>query len=350
MSFFFRISLLLGVLISFAGCTQKISQPTQDQAQVSDFRYLDLKEARQIIIQDEAEGFFDLIEIIDMQIQLKDVLIVDGLDERTVYHEAYKSQIATEVMEFTDAEKAWIDPIMNEALELSAKLSPGLPNKEVLLLKMNGNHYGNGVYYTRENAILIPQNVIAEGYRNTTDFLQVMLHEIFHIYSRYHPNKKKELYQLIGFQPADPFEFPSELKEQKLLNPDGIDVRYMISLEDKEGRTLKAVPVIYTTADQFDESVPDFFSYLNFDFFELIDGSEGKTLKVTDPLGSTINLREVTGFWEQVSRNSNYIIHPDELMADNFAILALSKKDPKILDGLEPKGLDILLKIEETIK
>ena len=57
-----------------------------------------------------------------------------------------------------------------------------------------------------------------------------------------------------------------------------------------------------------------------------------------------VEVKQVTGFYEQVGRNTQYIIHPEEILADNFADLVLQDRpvpSPEILkkmqDVLTPK-------------
>ena len=61
-----------------------------------------------------------------------------------------------------------------------------------------------------------------------------MLHEIFHIYSRYNPQKRDRLYELIGFKNiGDPtrLKMTAPLKDRILLNPDGVNYAYAIELK-----------------------------------------------------------------------------------------------------------------------
>jgi hypothetical protein len=46
----------------------------------------------------------------------------------------------------------------------------------------------------------------------------------------------------------------------------------------------------------------------------------------------------VEGFFEQIGRNTNYIIHPEETLANNFVHLMTGKQDlknPEILEKIE---------------
>lgn len=47
--------------------------------------------------------------------------------------------------------------------------------------------------------------------------------------------------------------------------------------------------------------------------------------------------QQISGFFEQVGRNTNYIIHPEEILAENFALLIMDKRDvpsPEILEKM----------------
>ena len=54
-------------------------------------------------------------------------------------------------------------------------------------------------------------------------------------------------------------------------------------------------------------------------------------------------------FFDQIKYNTQYIIHPDEILADNFMILAMSKKDPASINDLDEAGKELLRKIENAL-
>jgi hypothetical protein len=50
-----------------------------------------------------------------------------------------------------------------------------------------------------------------------------------------------------------------------------------------------------------------------------------------------INPREEQAFLDKIGKNTNYIIHPDEIMADNFVRLVMADKDvptPQIIEQM----------------
>lgn len=54
-----------------------------------------------------------------------------------------------------------------------------------------------------------------------------------------------------------------------------------------------------------------------------------------------VGMERVSGFMEQVGRNTDYIIHPEEILADNFALL--------VLNGHDVASPEILRKIRELL-
>ena len=78
---------------------------------------------------------------------------------------------------------------------------------------------------------------------------------------------------------------------------------------------------------------------------------DGKILTEED--GSpALNMEEVENFFEQIGKNTNYIIHPDEVLADNFIFLSMWRAGEKTLTELDIKtaaGKQLLLDIEQIL-
>ena len=80
----------------------------------------------------------------------------------------------------------------------------------------------------------------------------------------------------------------------------------------------------------------EFFEYLQLRFL-VVEKDTGSGNFMAAPAGSSPRLvgeQHVSGFMEQVGRNTNYIIHPEEILAENFALLVLKENNvasPEIL-------------------
>src|SRR4030095_244472 len=99
-----------------------------------------------------------------------------------------------------------------------------------------------------------------------------------------------------------------------------------------KGEDRWAVPILYSSSERYDEGKGgDFFDYLRFELLLLDDQSSGANGSPShdskNPTSVPVN--RVAGFFEKVGRNTSYIIHPEEILAENFTILILgSNKTP----------------------
>jgi len=178
------------------------------------------------------------------------------------------------------------------------------------------------------------------------------VYPIFHIYSRLNPEKQKALYALIGFQSIGDSQYlniESPLKERILTNPDGPNFAYAIDLKSKD-RTVKVIPIISSTLPAYTDQKKAFFDYLYFDLFEVIQTEKGNWDVISDPDGKAIVPDDaMVSFFDQIKYNTQYIIHPDEILADNFMILALYKKYPERYPSLNEEGLALLDQIKSIL-
>ena len=312
--------------------------------------FLDSTTAAKIILEDDIDHFFEKITIVDMAIQTKKAY-PETISRKEVLKD-YKAYLQKDVSYFTKQEKDFVSDVFREAYELSKQISPAIFPPEIQLIKTNGTHYGNSVYYTRENCIIIPQDVLTKP--NHNNFLDVMLHEVFHIYSRYHPEKRAALYALIGFEDigdTNDLVISEKLAKRILLNPDGIDFAQKIDLNIKNGQTISAIPIVSSNQDNFTPYQPSFFNYLDFQLYQIEQMDNGNYEVITKSDGSSsLNLTDLPDFFRQIRDNTQYIIHPDEILADNFQILVISKKKPTILDKLSKSGKTLIELVEEVLE
>ena len=244
---------ILGLLIvaAFVTCrtapqAAEVKFPTGEQVIL-----LDSAAASVAISTDTKDNYFELVNLSEMSIQMKKP-IVKG-ETRETRLPAYIAFLRGDVEDFTPKEAKFAQENMQWAYEQIAKLGSGIMPPRIRLIKTKGNHYGDGVYYTREDDIIIPANELKTA--DEAAFRQTMLHEIFHIYSRYHPEKRLALYGLIGFKPIPPkFKMPDELSRRVLYNPDGVTMNWAISLKLKNGMTIQAIPAIYATNEGYTPS------------------------------------------------------------------------------------------------
>jgi hypothetical protein len=204
------------------------------------------------------------------------------------------------------------------------------------MIKTTGAEEGNAAY-TRGTAVIIPREELAKAQKNLASMI---CHELFHILSRQSAELREELYGIIGFTPCDDLEFPKELATRKITNPDAPRNNHFIRLEI-EGKKCPAIPVLLSREETYDEARGgEFFEYLDFKFLlvELKSGSKRPEPIYENSAPRLAGPEDVSGFLEQVGKNTQYLIHPEEILADNFALLVLGKKEvqsPEILQKMK---------------
>ena len=139
------------------------------------------------------------------------------------------------------------------------------------------------------------------------------------------------------------------LKERILINPDGVNLGQVIDLQTADAR-ISAIPVITSNETELKEGKSSFFSYLKFDLFQVIKGKGGIKVLSNDDGTSTLKLEEMRDFFRKIGDNTDYIIHPDEILADNFMFLTLSQKDEKSIAHLTKEGKILLKSIERILR
>jgi hypothetical protein len=341
-----QIVLVLGVL-TFAVSACRSDKKTTEiiLSGTQKVLLLDSLFASNAIVKDDIEKFFDKIQPVDMMIQMQRPY--DSAVKREVILSDYMAFIQHDVENFTAKESAFLAKVISDAYTLSNAVSTKIFPDEIKLIKTKGKHYGDDTYYTRENLIIIPKAALENP--NYEEFLRVMLHEIAHIYTRLHPSVKAELYATIGFKRiAQQLDINDSLRQRILMNPDGIDENWATTLTLDGGKEAFAVPIIYANETSLKKEKKDFFQYLGWNYYEITPSVSGNNLAV-QTIGnmqkstlSTVGINELF----KAKFNTDYIIHPDEIIADNFAIVLLSRKNPKILLPLTEDGR----KLVETLK
>jgi hypothetical protein len=205
----------------------------------------------------------------------------------------------------------------------------------VQFIKTTGAEEGNAAY-TRATAIVLPKSELAKSQK---DLQKVICHELFHILSRQNPELREKLYDIIGFTKCNEIKLPPELERRKITNPDAPRNDHFIRLKI-DGHESLAVPILLSSVETYDvKRGGEFFAYLQFQFLVVERTSSSQNFKAVFDGSSPrlVGMQHVSGFMEQVGRNTDYIIHPEEILADNFALLVLNEGNvasPEILQKM----------------
>lgn len=209
--------------------------------------------------------------------------------------------------------------------------------KTVLLVQVSGKEEANAAY-TRGTAIMLPKPRIQKMKPDALD--RLLLHELFHVLSRNAPELRRDLYRIIGFHVCDPMALPPAMADLKLTNPDAPLIDCRIELTD-DGEACWAAPILYSSSATYDAvKKPPLFQYLTFRLMKLEehDGRWRPLLKVDEPI--LIDPAQSKSFADQIGQNTKYIIHPDEVLADNFVFLVMQTEklpSPEIIERMSER-------------
>jgi hypothetical protein len=241
--------------------------------------------------------------------------------------------VRQQVLPWTPGEMTHVREAVALARNRLREYSLPLP-KTILLIKTSGKEEG-GAAYCRQAAIILPQRMLA---MQTPRMERLLIHELFHVLSNQNPQLRKSLYASIGFRPCNPISLPAALRDLQITNPDGPGVDTFITLES-EGGQLHAAPVLFARKAYSESEGGAFFDYMQFRLM-LIQFQDGRWIPLLDPSSrpQLLEPRTTPSYLERIGGNTGYIIHPDEILAENFVHLMLQTKNlksPQVVEGVK---------------
>ena len=255
--------------------------------------------------------------------------------DQDVSEEDYLEFVGKNVLAWNDSEKKKITSALQGIQTELEVLSLPLPNK-VFMIKTTGNEEGRAAY-TRANAIVLPKSDLTAP---IAKIRHMICHELFHIMSGENLDLREKLYAAIGFVKCNEVAFPLDLKPRKLTNPDAPMNDHYIRVQ-VAGKEHLGIPILFSAAEKYDvKRGGEFFSYAKFQMLlvEWDDGSSTVKPIYDSQKPKLVDMQQVSGFFEQVGKNTQYIIHPEEILADNFALLVLGESNlpsPEIIKKLK---------------
>lgn len=203
--------------------------------------------------------------------------------------------LGQQALDWTDEEVNVVKEELRAVRRQFSRLGLKLPLPEIInFVKTNGLDEC-GAPYTRGTSIILPIDTIERmSLRN------LLVHELFHIFSRYRPDLSFKMYAALGFfHVANP---PAELA-QAVSNPDVEDKSLGIVVKDVN-ENFTAIPILL--GEPQGSHTCELFTSMRFRLLKL-DG--------------TLIEDEKTNYSDLVGRNSWVKFHPEEILAENFVLL-----------------------------
>jgi hypothetical protein len=184
---------------------------------------------------------------------------------------------------------------------------------EIVMVKAT-DELMNGFPHTRANAIVLQEGMLAEVMKRDGLREYLLAHEAFHVFSRADSDLREALYGAIGFRACAAVDIPPALAGLRLTNPDAPQSRHAITLR-RGGQPLEVLPFVHFTSHEADPRA-GFAAHVRTSWLP-IERAQGRC-KARD---ERLALGALDGLAEQAGGNTGYVIHPEEILADNFALL-----------------------------
>lgn len=189
-----------------------------------------------------------------------------------------------------------------------------------------------GAPYTRGDTIFLPTN----PHVNYLD-VALLAHELFHIVSRRNPTLADRAYAVLGFTPVAPLAWPADWEAARIVNPDAPDNRHA-SRQHVDGRDHWLMPVLVATRPT--RPGEPFFAVAESRLLSVRPAQAGTpgalTQAVQDAHGQPLwfAMHQVPDYVRQQGDNTSYLIHPEETIADNFALWVTggTARNPQLID------------------
>jgi acetyl esterase/lipase len=236
-----------------------------------------------------------------------------------------------QVAAWGEADRKKLSPIIEKIRDRFAGLKLPFP-KQVLLIKTTGKEEG-GAAYCRGNAIILPRSRVDIAPEKLE---RLLAHELFHVLSSHNEKLRHALYQIVGYRPCTKIALPKEIADRKITNPDGPTLSYYIELE-VDGQQRRAVPLLLAKSRFDPEAGGSFFRYLQFRLLAVEQEGDLWRPAVEDEQLVLFDPKEVPAYRRKIGNNTNYIIHPDEILADNFVHLVMTTEElpnPEIVERM----------------
>ena len=273
------------------------------------FVFANIKTGQTILTADD--NYFNRMSAAEIAIRSRSATTTKTADD-------LKAQYAANVLDWTDQEKVQITKLVAGNREILNGIAPLLPAK-IIFIKVSDQVEG-GLPHTRANAIVLPLSD-----KPLTE--KLFYHELFHVLSRNQKARHDSLYSLIGFKSCS-FTPTTEIQAKMLTNPDVPAEGYYLPVTI-DGKPSAIMIFLHAAYPAFNPDVKGGFGgHFGFGLLKL-KVSDGHCTVDPDPAGKAqiLNPGAVPEFFAAIGQNTSYIIHPEEVLAENFVFVMTGKQD-----------------------
>lgn len=217
---------------------------------------------------------------------------------------------------WTEDEKAKVMAVITKIEGILAKENYSLKVPEALyFLRSTGEEQGYPTSYARLEYI-----VFCDKFSDLSEdkLEEMILRKLFHVVSAHDYEFKTSMYALIQFKMLNgTIAYPQSLQRLKVTNPNAPLTESYIRLNIKNESKLVAM-IVYSNESYKNAPITD---YLRVGFLEMADNGNGPIVYMKNGSPTIYSMSEAaTSFYKAVGINPSLAVHPDEIMAENFAL------------------------------
>lgn len=291
-----------------------------------DYRFADADEAAELLLGNR--GYYENLSQNDLNFRMQ------KLDATLEELEAFA---AAQTLDYTDEEKAAIDAGIAHIKAVCAERGYALPYTQgIVFCKTTMREECDTGGYTHGTQIYLGEVAMEFAFSDDPGdqdyFHYLITHELFHCLTRNHPEFRTAMYNLLGFTVQDEdFPIARSIMDRVISNPD--IGRHNSWAAFEIGGELKNCVVVFTTGKPFEQPGDNFFD-------EMATG-----LVPIDDLSVMYTSDEAANFWEVFGKNTDYVVDPEETLADNFAFTIIYG-----LDGMAYETPELIEAIDGLLK
>jgi hypothetical protein len=296
-----RIWAALLALAALPAWAQRAAEP-----RAPEFVFADVSQARKIL--GARDDYVRATAPLERQAKLKTAEPVD--------EERFTRTMQEAPREWDPRQRENLEPLLGLLGRFLAKVRWKMPER--ILLVQSGPSLEDGFPHTRGNAIIAPASYYERG---AAMMIYLLSHETFHILTRDNPELRETLYSAIGFRRCDTVVIPLEIAALRLTNPDAIESRHTISVRYR-GQPVEVLPYVRFPSADIDPRA-GFMKQVK-TLWLLVDRRGGECRARSGP-DASVDPEQLEGLFEQIGRNTDYLFHPEEILADNFSQLFIAE-------------------------
>ena len=230
--------------------------------------------------------------------------------------------LSKQALDFTADEAAKLQGIVASIRNRLEKEGLDLPfPPKVTLAKTTGKDEADAAY-CRGPVIFLPKWFLEF---DTAKLEWIVTHELFHVVSNCNRDLRPAMYAILGFQPCSEVTLPKEVMKWKITNPDSYENNFRIKVYYGP-QTLEVIPVHMFSSEKYRANPRLPYYYCSVPKLLAVEERDGRWApKLDDGEPVIVNAQDCADYYAKVARNSQYMMQPEEILAENFVLLVYGR-------------------------